>query len=148
MAQKNNIHTKLVDYVKNNCAKGNILTHTVIEGILGIAYKKNCNCANGQYRYYVQKANNVLTEMSLRLESVIGVGYRVIEDKEYLESARKEINAGARHIEKADIILSNVTVSALNAKEQADLTKLKQKVTHLRSTLTYVPPVRNRKVTP
>lgn len=144
MAQKTNTYSKLVDYVKNNCSKGDVLTHSEVENILGVAYKKNCNCANGRYRYHVQKANWILTEMSLRLDSIIGVGYRVIEDKDYLDAGRREINAGAKHIEKAEIILNNVDSSKLNATETVELSKLKKRVDVLRKSLTYVPPRTNK----
>ena len=53
MVSKTQPYEKLVDYVKSNPQKGLTIPHTDIETIIGIPYRKGCNCLNSKYSYHV-----------------------------------------------------------------------------------------------
>ena len=91
MVSKIQPYEKLVDYVKSNPYKGLTISHTDIEAIIGIPYRKGCNCLNGKYLYHVSKANEKLTTFSLRLEAIPGFGYRIINDNEYINTASQNL---------------------------------------------------------
>lgn len=112
-------YRKLVDYVINNPQKGLTIPHSTIEQIIGVPYRKSCNCANSMYKYSISKANKTLTPLTLRLEPIPGYGYRIIEDNEYVYSMEKAYKDGVKSIKKAMFIgdcadVSNLTKSELH----------------------------------
>ena len=121
-------YKKLVDYVKNNPQKGLIISHIDVEKIMGIPYKKNCNCNNSMYNYNVTKANKILTTLSLRLEPIKGYGYRIIKDNEYVYSMQKAYNAGIKNIQKAKFIADNTNVNNLTHNELSIFNKTHNKI--------------------
>ena len=116
-------YKKLVDYVKNNPQKGTIIPHSTIEQIMSVPHKKNCKCMNSAYNYNVSKANKILTTLSLRLEPIVGYGYRIIEDNEYVYSIQKAYNAGVKNIQKAKFIADSTNVNNLTQNDLSAFNK-------------------------
>ena len=128
-------YEKLVDYIKSNPKKGLTIPHTDIEKIIGVSYKKSCNCLNKTYTYNVGKANEKLTMLSLRLEPITGYGYRIIKDNQYVDSMRKAYNTATRYIDKAIIIGDNTDIFKLTPDEYAEFDDVFKKVNNAKKTL-------------
>ena len=139
MVSKTQPYEKLVDYVKSNPQKGLTIPHTDIETIIGIPYRKGCNCLNSKYSYHVSKANQKLTDLSLRLEPIQGFGYRIIQDNQYTDSMKKAYNTAVRYVEKAKFIGDNTDVSALSSKEYKEFDDVYGKVIAAQSSLSIIP---------
>ena len=148
MVDKTRPCEKLVDYIKSNPYKGLTISHTDIEAIIGIPYRKGCNCLNGKYLYHVSKANEKLTTFSLRLEAIPGFGYRIINDNEYINSIRKAYNTSVKYIEKAKFIADNTDTSSLNAKEKAMFNDMYNKVIKINKSFAIIHIQKNNKTTP
>ena len=114
MIKKIQPYEKLVEYVKNNPQKGLTIPHTEIETIMDVPYK---SC---RYSYHIAKANDKLTQVSLRLEPINGFGYRIIQDNQYVDSMRKAYNMAVRNIQKADFISNHTDVTSLNVGEHME----------------------------
>lgn len=121
-------YKKLVDYVVNNPQKGTVIPHSTIEQIMGVPYRKSCNCSNSKYKHNVSKANKILTPLTLRLEPIPGYGYRIINDNEYIYAMRKAYNTGVKNIEKALFIGDNADISKLTQGELQLFSKTYNKV--------------------
>lgn len=143
MVNKIQPYEKLVDYVKSNPQKGLTIPHTDIERIIGVPYRKGCNCLNNKYSYHVSKANQKLTLMSLRLEPINGFGYRIIEDNQYVDSMLKAYNTGVNYIRKARTIGESTNISTLTAKEYAEFDTVFAKVINAESCI--LPIAKNKK---
>ena len=128
-------YEKLVDYIKSNPKKGLTIPHTDIEKIIGVSYKKSCNCLNKTYTYNVGKANEKLTTLSLRLEPITGYGYRIIKDNQYVDSMRKAYNTATRYIDKAIMIGDNTDIFKLTPDEYAEFDNVFKKVNNAKKTL-------------
>lgn len=148
MIDKKQPYEKLIDYIKANPNKGLIIPHADIEQIIGIPYRKNCNCLNSKYSYYVSKANNKLTQLSLRLESIQGFGYRIIEDKEYTDSMRRAYNTGVKYINKALNIGNNINKNMLTQPEVNEFNNVYSKVNDANKYLVTLVTNKNNKKTP
>ena len=121
-------YEKLIDYVKNNLQKGSIISHANIEQIIGISYRRSCNCLSSTYKYNIQRANEKLTVFSLRLEPIQGYGYRVIKDNEYMHSMEKAYKTGVKYIKKAKFIGNYVNTTNLSPIELKYLNEVSNKI--------------------
>ena len=121
-------YEKLVDYVKRNPQKGLTIPHTDIEQIIGIPYRKGCNCLNNRYSNQVRKANDKLTLLSLRLEPIKGFGYRILNDNQYIDSMKKAYNTGIKNIQKAMIIADNTDFVNFTIDELEEWTDVRSKI--------------------
>lgn len=121
MINKIEPYEKLVDYVKNNPQKGLTIPHTDIEKIMGVPYKKNCNCINSNYSYQIRKANEKLLQLSLALESIQGFGYRILKDNQYVDVMKRKFNTGVKYIAKAKEYGEKANASVLTKKERKEL---------------------------
>lgn len=117
MIQKIQPWEKLVDYVKNNPQKGLTIPHSDIEQILGIPYRKSCNCLNSRYSYHVKKANEKLLQLSLALDPIQGFGYRILNDNQYVDIMKRKFNTGLKYIQKAKEYGDNTDVTLLTKQE-------------------------------
>jgi len=134
LIKKTQPYEKLVDYVKDNPQKGLTIPHTEIETIIGIPYKSS------RYSYHVTKANDKLTQVSLRLEPINGFGYRIIQDNQYVDSMRKSYNMAVRNIQKAKFIADNTDVTTLNVGEHMEWHTVSLKIKNAQSALDAILP--------
>lgn len=131
-------YEKLINYVKTAPKKGTVISHTTIEQIMGVPYRKSCNCLNHHYRYNVSRANDYLTSLSLRLESIQGFGYRIIEDKDYVKHMRKFYNTGVTYIQKAKTIADCTDLNSLSNKDYTEWAKIYGKIKNAQSKLSKI----------
>ncbi len=139
MINKVQPYEKLVDYVKNNPQKGQLIPHADIEQIIGISYRKGCNCLNSKYSYQVAKANKKLTALALRLEPIQGFGYRILEDNQYVDSMRKSYNMSVTNMEKARFIADGADVSILSAQELKEFNDVYDRIVQAQAILHRIP---------
>lgn len=139
MVNKVKPYEKLVDYVKNHPQKGLTIPHANVEQIIGIPYRKTCYCLNSKYTNQVAKANERLTLMSLRLESIRGFGYRIINDNEYVSSMRKAYNMGVKNIRKAVTIANNTVVANLSPTELTEFQDVQKKINDVNYHMSIIP---------
>lgn len=134
MIKKIQPYEKLIEYVKNNPRKGLTIPHSEIETIIGIPYKSS------RYSYHVSKANDKLTQVSLRLEPINGFGYRIIQDNQYVDSMRKAYNMAVRNIQKADFISNHTDITSLNIGEHMEWDTIATKIKRAKHTLEEILP--------
>lgn len=126
----------LVKAILANPQKGLTISHTTMESIIGISYRLPCGCLNSRYSYYISKANKKLTAMSLRIDTIAGYGYRILQDNQYADVMRKLYNTGVKYIEKAKDIGDNTDVTTMKPKEYKEWENAFKKVDDACSNLT------------
>lgn len=136
MIKKQKPSELLVEYVRQHPNKGQLITHSEIENVIGVPYKKpNCNCTNNSYNYHVNEANKKLTTEHLRLEAIVGYGYRIMKDNQYSDAMKKNYNRAVRTINTAHFIAMNVQVSSLTKEEKLLYLDYKRKIDKAFTTL-------------
>lgn len=145
MVNKVQPYEKLVDFVVSNPQKGMTIPHTEVEKTMGIPYKTD-NYFNKQYSYQVSKANEKLTQKSLRLEPIKGFGYRIINDNQYVDSMRKAYNAGVRSIKKARTIAHSTIVGNLSEEEYKEWREVSKKIKSAYLSMEIIPTSKTKKL--
>lgn len=83
---------------------GESLTHGQIAETAGI--RKN----DGEYRYIISAAQKQLLEHGKMLESIRGVGYRIVAPDDYTAASTRCVSNGVKRINKGMSILVNAPV--------------------------------------
>lgn len=142
-------YEKLVDYVKQNPQKGQLIPHVDIEQIIGIPYRKVCGCLNGKYSREVAKAIEKLTSMALRLDPIQGYGYRILEDNQYVDVMGRLYNTSITFMEKARFVADGADVSNLSAQDLKNFNDVYNRIVSAQTALHRIPkPVATLKSTP
>lgn len=142
-------YEKLVDYVKQNPNKGQLIPHADVEQILGITYRKGCGCLNGHYTRQVAKANEKLTPLALRLDPIQGYGYRILEDNQYADVMGRLYNTSVTFMEKARFVADGADVSNLSSQDLKRFNDIYNRIVSAQTALHRIPkPVATLKSTP
>lgn len=113
---------KLVLYVEGHPKRGDVLLHGDIEQITGTVY------GTTRYGYVIAKAKKELTKKQLRIRSVNGVGYRIMEHYEYDNDAASQVIQAANHLTNAKFISDCTDISKLNKKQASNHNKLANEI--------------------
>lgn len=124
----------LVDEVTNNPQRGLVLLHQDIATIMNISYIRGA--LNSKYSSNLSKANKKLTESNLRLESIKGIGYRIIFHNEYVRHVQKAIKMSNNNLEKGLFIKKNTDISKLTSSELAEFDETSKLLTDVYAYLT------------
>lgn len=88
---------------------GESMTHKQIAEIAGV------KSSDSEYRYLIHQAQKNLIEHGKMLESVRGVGYRIVFPDEYTETSTRYVSTGVRRINKGAAILAHAPVNDMSA---------------------------------
>lgn len=122
MINKKRPYELLVSYVQAHPSRGLVITHSDIANEIGIPYVKGGQ--NSRYLNNVSKANAILTTLHLRLESIRGVGYRIMDFNQYAKEVAKNLITSKKYADKADFISNACITTNLTPTEIAEYNKV------------------------
>lgn len=98
---------KLVDAI-SKLEYGSTITHMEIESLIGLK--------SGTTRYHsvMQSTKKKLLALQRCIESVYGMGYKLIMPDDYVEKASQSYSAGLKRIKRGNDVLANAPVTAMS----------------------------------
>ena len=108
---------------------GEPITHEMISSIIGERMNTN------RYRSAVSKAAKILQRRSKKIESIRGIGYRVVRPTNYIDHSVTHVDRSRNEIAKAKEILENVPINELTVEDRAVVTRVKDRVTLLHASM-------------
>lgn len=109
---------------------GESLTHKQIAEMVGI------KSTDGEYRYLIHQAQKHLLDHGKMVESVRGVGYRIISPDDYTVASTRCVTNGVRRINKGANILAHAPVNDMTADGIQAYNHVRDRMTILQAAVT------------
>jgi hypothetical protein len=129
MINKQRPYELLISYVQAHPNRGLVMTHSDIANEIGIPYISKGQ--NSRYLSHVSKANKILTSLNLRLESIRGTGYRIMDFNQYAKDAAKNLITSKKYADKAVFIQDSCITTNLTPAEIIEYKKVKDAANYI-----------------